>query len=184
MPACVCYETEVLPEVDEKREDGKGRPDRSDEVAERRVMDRVDFLKWAAGLSLGGTALLTSVAAAKAINPPERSIDGKTKMPPTALVTVADLKESKPRMFDYGDDAVWITKLPGDKIIALNAACPHVACKLPWVEATQQYACPCHASFFDINGTKLSGPALRNMDKAIFEVKGGQVVVSGFVTPA
>lgn len=148
-----------------------------------RDMDRADFFKWAAGLSIGGTCLLTAVAAAQAVSPPSRSIDGKTKMPPTALIAVSALTEGKPQLFEYGDDSVFITK-QGDKVIALNAACPHVACKLHWDEGIRKYACPCHASFFDLQGTKLAGPALRNMDKALYKIEGGQVVVSGFDKPA
>jgi cytochrome b6-f complex iron-sulfur subunit len=169
--------------VDEKREDAIDRRDRSEEIAKRRVMDRADFLKWVAGLSLGGTALLTSVAAAKAINPPERSIDGKTKMPPTALAKVSDLVEGKPVSFEYGDDMVFLIKT-GGSVLALNAACPHVACKLSWDDSKKEFTCPCHASFFTITGKKKSGPALRDMDKALFVIKDGSVVVSGFVTPA
>jgi len=155
-----------------------GDPPRASEVSRR------DFVAMAAGVSLAATGLLAVATAAQAIVPPSRSIDGKTKMPPTALVAVDALEEGKPQMFEYGDDNVWITKLRGGKIVALDAACPHVQCKLPWDEKTQQYACPCHASFFRIDGTKISGPALRNMDPAIFVVQGGKVVVSGFVKPA
>jgi Rieske Fe-S protein len=170
-------------DVDYKRGDGNGGSDRTKEIARRRVMDRADFLKWAAGLSLGGTALLTSVAAAKAVNPPTRSIDGKTKMPPTALAKVSDLVEGKPVSYEYGDDTVFLIKT-GGKVIALNAACPHVACKLSWDDAKKEFTCPCHASFFTIDGKKKSGPALRDMDRALFAVKDGDVVVSGFDKPA
>lgn len=169
--------------MDGRRSGGNGHQDRAEEVARRRDMDRADFFKWAAGLSLGGTALLSSVAAAKAITPPERSIDGKTKMPPTALAKVADLKEGTPVAFEYGDDMVFLTK-QGEKVIALSAACPHVACKVAWDDAKKEFACPCHASFFTLEGRKKAGPALRDLDKAIFAIKDGQVVVSGFDKPA
>lgn len=158
-------------------------PQHGEESPARR-MDRRDFLKWGAGISVGGTCLLGLATAADAVNPPGRSLDGKTKMPPTALVAVGDLKVGRPQAFEFGDDVVWITKFEGGEILALNAACPHVACKLPWNESMQQYACPCHASFFDIKGTKLAGPAFRNMDKAIYRVIDAKVVVSGFVIPA
>jgi Rieske Fe-S protein len=142
-------------------------------------MDRRDFFQWAAGLTLTGTALLTGLTAARAITPPARSIDGKTKMPPTPLVAVAALKPGEPKLFEYGDDNVFIVKSAGDKVVVLNAACPHVQCKLFWDAATKQFACPCHASFFDANGKRISGPASRDMDKAEFTVAAGQVVVSG-----
>ena len=145
------------------------------------AIGRRRFLEVAAGVSIGASCLVAGTTVARALAPPARSIDGKTKMPPTALVAVKDLKPGKPQIFPYGDDQVWIAKLAGDKVIALNAACPHVACKLSWDDAKQEYACPCHASFFALDGTRKSGPAPRNMDKAAFTVKDGQVIVSGFV---
>lgn len=166
--------------MEEKRD---GAPE-TDEATLRRDMDRRDFVQWAAGLSIGATCLLGAVTAANAVNPPGRSIDGKTKMPPTALAAVADLPLGKPQLFEYGDDSVFLTRTEGDKIIALNAACPHVACKLHWDEGITQYACPCHASFFKLDGTKISGPATRNMDPATFQIAAGKVVVSGFAENA
>ena len=144
-------------------------------------MDRRHFLQIAAGVSLGASCVVAGTTVARAVAPPARSIDGKTKMPPTALVAVKDLQPGKPQIFAYGDAQVWVTKAAGDKVMAFNAACPHVACKLAWDEAKQEYACPCHASFFALDGTRKSGPAPRNMDKAAFTVKDGQVIVSGFV---
>ena len=145
------------------------------------AMGRRQFLEIAAGVSLGATCVVAGTPVARAIAPPARSIDGKTKMPPTALVAVKDLQPGKPQLFPYGDDQVFVVKLTGDKIIAMDAACPHVRCTLAWDETKQEFACPCHASYFALDGTRKSGPAPRNMDKAAFVVKDGQVVVSGFV---
>ena len=58
----------------------------------------------------------------------------------------------------------------------------HVACKLHWDDAKQEFACPCHASFFTLTGVKKSGPAVRNMDPATFKLEGGKVVVTGIAT--
>jgi nitrite reductase/ring-hydroxylating ferredoxin subunit len=164
--------------------DEKGGDVLQDDTTRAREMSRRDFFQWAAGLSIGATCALGAVTAASAVNPPGRSIDGKTKMGPTALVAVKDLLPDKPRLFEYGDDSVFITKLAGDKIVALNAACPHVKCILHWDEKLGEYACPCHASFFKPDGARISGPAPRGMDPAIFAVQNGQVVVSGFGTGA
>lgn len=142
-------------------------------------MNRRRFLEVAFGVSVGATCALAGITAARAIAPPGRSIDGKTKMPPTALVAVADLQPGKPQAFPFGDDQIFIAKTADGKVIALDAACPHVRCTLHWDEATQQFACPCHASFFKLDGTRISGPAPRGMDKAMFSVVDGKVVVSG-----
>lgn len=156
-------------------------PGTSDRIGEPdlRGIDRRQFLGVVAACSLGLTGAVVVGTAVAAVVPPGRSIDGKTKMGPEALVAVSDLPKGKPVPFEYGDDEVFVIRKTDDKILVLSAACPHVACRLHWDEPNNEYACPCHASFFTLEGVKKSGPAVRNMDPAIFEVKGGKVVVSG-----
>ena len=84
--------------------------------------------------------------------------------------------------FEYGDDEVFVIKHAGDKVAVLSAACPHVACKLHWDEGLKQFACPCHASFFTLDGVKLSGPARAQHGQGGLRVENGKVVVSGIET--
>jgi Rieske Fe-S protein len=141
-------------------------------------MARRDFLVWAAGLSLGATVLFVGATVAQAVMPPPRTIEGKTKVGKLAVAKVSALVVDKPVLVEYGDDALFVSKTAGDKILVLNAACPHVRCKLFWNEKTKQYDCPCHASSFSATGKKLGGPAPRDMFGATFAVEDGQVVVS------
>lgn len=149
-------------------------------VPEYGALDRRDFLTWIAAGSMAVTGLFALATAARTIMPPARSIEGKTKPGPLPVARVSDLKVGVPFFAPYGDDYVFITKLEGAKIIALNAACPHVKCVLSWNAKTSQYDCPCHASFFTIAGKRISGPAPRDMWTADFKVVGNDVVVSGF----
>jgi cytochrome b6-f complex iron-sulfur subunit len=145
-------------------------------------IDRRQFFGMVTACSLGVTGLGAAGAVGAMLVPPGRSIDGKTKMGPLALVAVADLPKAKPVPFEYGDDEVFVIKLASDKVTVLSAACPHVACKLHWDDAHQEFACPCHASFFTLTGVRKSGPAVRNMDPAYFTVENGKVVVTGIQT--
>ena len=142
-------------------------------------MPRRDFLVWAAGLSVGATALLIGATVAQAVMPPPRTIEGKTKVGKLGVAKVSDLEPEKPVLVEYGDDVLFVAKTTDDKVVVFNAACPHVRCKLFWNEQTKQFDCPCHASSFTINGKKLGGPAPRDMYRAFFVVDNGQVVVSG-----
>lgn len=151
---------------------GAGEPD-------LRGIDRRQFLGVVAACSLGLTGAVVTGTAVAAVVPPSRSIDGKTKAGPEALVAVSDLPKDKPVPFEYGDDEVFVIRKSDEKILVLSAACPHVACRLHWDEAHNEFACPCHASFFTLEGVKKSGPAVRNMDPAVFAVQDGKVVVSG-----
>ena len=145
-------------------------------------MDRRQFLVISAGATLGASLLFVGATVVQAIMPPDRSIEGKTKVGKLAVAKVADLKVGVPLLADYGDDVLFIVKASDTKINVLSASCPHVGCKLHFNTAVKQFDCPCHASSFTIDGVKLGGPAPRNMYSAIFEVVGGNVVVSGIQT--
>ncbi len=52
-------------------------------------------------------------------------------------------------------------------VLALSQACPHLGCALEWDDAAGLFVCPCHASQFAPDGTCLTGPAPRGMDRLI-----------------
>ena len=141
-------------------------------------MDRRRFLVVSAGATLGASLLFVGATVVQAIMPPDRSIEGKTKVGKLAVAKVADLKVGVPLLADYGDDVLFIVKASDTKINVLSAKCPHVGCKLHFNTAVKQFDCPCHASSFTIDGVKLGGPAPRNMFAAVYEVANGNVVVS------
>jgi cytochrome b6-f complex iron-sulfur subunit len=48
--------------------------------------------------------------------------------------------------------------------LALSRKCTHLGCTVPWLEKEKRFACPCHASAFDIAGDVISPPAPRALD--------------------
>ena len=58
-----------------------------------------------------------------------------------------------------------------DQLAIYDSHCTHMGCILNFNNQTNQFNCPCHKSRFDIDGTKLRGPAKRNLDKVAFKVK-------------
>ena len=145
-------------------------------------MDRRQFLVVSAGATLGASLLFVGATVVQAIMPPDRSIEGKTKVGKLAIAKVADLKVNVPLVAQYGDDVLFVVKASDTKINVLSASCPHVGCKLHFNAAVKQFDCPCHASSFTVDGVKLGGPAPRNMYSAIYEITNGSVVVSGIQT--
>lgn len=61
--------------------------------------------------------------------------------------------------------------------LALSRRCTHLGCTVPWDAQTQQFACPCHASVFDIRGAVIQSPAPRPLDRFIVTVENGRVKV-------
>jgi Rieske Fe-S protein len=64
---------------------------------------------------------------------------------------------------------VFVLRLEDGDIKVLSDVCTHLSCRVNWNEENQEFACPCHAAFFDKNGLVKSGPPPRPLDQ--YEVK-------------
>ena len=58
-------------------------------------------------------------------------------------------------------------------INTLYKICTHLGCIYPWSDAAGIFACPCHGSQFQLDGTYIAGPAPRNLDRFVFRVLDG-----------
>ena len=58
----------------------------------------------------------------------------------------------------------YLARLEDGGFLALSRKCTHLGCTVPWVEKETKFACPCHASAFDITGEVISSPAPRPLD--------------------
>jgi cytochrome b6-f complex iron-sulfur subunit len=61
--------------------------------------------------------------------------------------------------------------------LALHRKCTHLGCSVPWNEDEQRFACPCHASAFDIHGDVVNAPAPRPLDLYAVTIDDGIVKV-------
>lgn len=55
-------------------------------------------------------------------------------------------------------------------INALYRVCTHLGCLFPWSDAAKIFACPCHGSQFQLDGTYIAGPAPRDLDRFTFRI--------------
>ena len=58
----------------------------------------------------------------------------------------------------------YLARLADGGFLALSRKCTHLGCTVPWIEQEKRFACPCHASAFDITGNVISPPAPRALD--------------------
>ena len=63
----------------------------------------------------------------------------------------------------------WVVKLEDSRLVAFGPQCTHLGCAYHWEAGKREFLCPCHTSVFSIDGTVVSGPAPRPLDK--FETK-------------
>jgi cytochrome b6-f complex iron-sulfur subunit len=71
----------------------------------------------------------------------------------------------------------YLVRLADGGFLALNRQCTHLGCSVPWDEASGRFACPCHASAFDLRGDVLAPPAPRPLDLFAVRIENGIVKV-------
>jgi len=71
----------------------------------------------------------------------------------------------------------YLVRLTDGAFLALHRECTHLGCTVPWDAAQGRFACPCHASSFDITGQVISPPAPRPLDYYVVRVENGVVKV-------
>ena len=58
----------------------------------------------------------------------------------------------------------YLVRMKEGGFLALHRECTHLGCTVPWDATQGRFACPCHASAFDLPGVVLSPPAPRPLD--------------------
>ena len=71
----------------------------------------------------------------------------------------------------------YLVRLADGGFLALHRQCTHLGCSVPWDEAAGRFACPCHASLFDLRGDVLGPPAPRPLDLFAIRIENGIVKV-------
>ena len=71
----------------------------------------------------------------------------------------------------------YLVRLANSGFLALHRQCTHLGCSVPWDEASGRFACPCHASAFDLRGDVLAPPAPRPLDLFAVRIENGIVKV-------
>ncbi|MDB9527307.1 Rieske (2Fe-2S) protein [Oscillatoria sp. CS-180] len=136
-------------------------------------MNRREFMNW-----IGTGTLAASLPAAIAACQPDTAsvpTDGPAEDTPEAAVevdstprpdgfaaigTVAELDQAgSVSDKSFQGQQVLVVRDPVDSsaLIAVNSLCTHQGCSVDW--AAGSFACPCHGSSFNPDGTVASGPA-------------------------
>ena len=59
--------------------------------------------------------------------------------------------------------AVWVVRTSDTEALVFNGRCTHLGCAYSW--HTDRFACPCHGGTFAADGTVISGPPPRPLDR-------------------
>ncbi len=91
--------------------------------------------------------------------------------------TVDSLPVGQARMVRFGREPIYVIRTSEETLIGLAGACTHLHCVLDWNEEQRSLDCPCHRGGFDLNGTVLSGPASRSLERYTVETRLGRIYV-------
>jgi len=83
----------------------------------------------------------------------------------SAMVTAGAIDKFEPNSVTaFVRGRFYLARLEDGGFLALSRKCTHLGCTVPWVEKEKKFACPCHASVFDITGAVINPPAPRPLD--------------------
>lgn len=100
-----------------------------------------------------------------------------------------DLGNNNPVNLSFSDRAVdayirenitrdiWIVNLPGRGLTVYSPICTHLGCHYNWDTTKGRFVCPCHGSYFALNGDVLAGPAPRALDTLPAKVENGELYI-------
>ncbi len=77
----------------------------------------------------------------------------------------------------YPQGRFYLACLADGGFLALSRRCTHLGCTVPWDPGKGQFACPCHASVFDIRGEVIQSPAPRALDRFAVSIENNRVIV-------
>jgi cytochrome b6-f complex iron-sulfur subunit len=160
-------------------EPGEERPKRIDtklpSEASPRVPSRRSFLSgiW---LWLCGLALVEGVwIACSFLRPRGRRADIEDAI---AVFVAGSIERFEPdSVTPFREGKFYLVRLDDGGFLALHRKCTHLGCTVPWIADEHRFACPCHASVFDIRGDVLSPPAPRALDLFAVRIENGLVKV-------
>jgi cytochrome b6-f complex iron-sulfur subunit len=77
----------------------------------------------------------------------------------------------------FREGKFYLVRLEDGGFLALHRKCTHLGCTVPWIADEHRFACPCHASVFDMRGEVLNPPAPRPLDLFAVRIENGIVKV-------
>ncbi len=73
----------------------------------------------------------------------------------------------------------WVVKTSETEAFALAPGCTHLGCAYHWEAGKNSFVCPCHTSYFAIDGKVMTGPAPRPLDRFETKINGTKLMLGG-----
>ncbi len=76
--------------------------------------------------------------------------------------------------FSYG---VYVIKKPDGELDVFSNICTHLSCRYSWREELDHFVCPCHDGHYAKDGTVISGPPPRPLDRFEHKIDDGMLMI-------
>lgn len=73
------------------------------------------------------------------------------------------------------DKTVFVLPKHDNKV--LSSVCPHEGCPIVWEGESGKFLCPCHDSYFSDSGSRLTGPAAKDLTEYETRVEDGKLQI-------
>ncbi len=90
---------------------------------------------------------------------------------PLAYKVHADRTDAWNRFRNVEVGTVWLRRVDGNQVLALNAICPHLGCAVDFRGGEGDFFCPCHTSSFNLDGERTNRIPPRGMDHLETRIK-------------
>lgn len=95
---------------------------------------------------------------------------------PVKVDLYADKVDAWNRVVEVKVGSAWVMK-EGDELRAMSTVCPHLGCAIDYDAENSKFVCPCHDSFFALDGAVETGPSPRGMDALEVQTEGDLVAI-------
>lgn len=94
---------------------------------------------------------------------------------PTLFKTTVELQTGW--ITDREEISAYVLTEDGQNYIAMSNICTHLGCRVRWIAEQQKFFCPCHNGVFDKDGSVISGPPPRPLDRFESRIDNGVLFI-------
>lgn len=78
---------------------------------------------------------------------------------------------------DQEEVSAYVLSEDGQNYAAMSNICTHLGCRVRWIAEQEKFFCPCHNGVFGKDGSVISGPPPRPLDRLETKVENGVLFI-------
>jgi Rieske Fe-S protein len=86
-------------------------------------------------------------------------------LPADRLEGLAELAPGEGRVVRFEGETIALYRSEEGELKALAPTCTHMGCHVTWNDTERSWDCPCHGARYGIDGTVLTGPADKDLER-------------------